>query len=96
MSTQITNDAVSDQPNAKPPGQRMMGAGPIALVALYLIALSLLDLYGLVKLWPYPTPSGEPRTKQQRVHHPHPLQQHRLRLRLHLRLPQRAHLRQQL
>lgn len=61
MSTQITNGTVSDQSNATAPGKSMMGAGPIAVLALYLIALSLLDLYGLVKLWPYPTPSGEPR-----------------------------------
>ena len=63
MSTQVTNGAASDQSNATPPGKSMMGAGSIAVIALYLIALSLLNLYGLVKLWPYPTPSGEPKAE---------------------------------
>lgn len=63
MSTQVTNNAASGQANTTPPGQSLMGAGPIAIIALYLIALSVLDLYGLVKLWPYPTPSGAPRAE---------------------------------
>ena len=63
MSTQVTNNAGADQSNPTPPGQRLMGAGPIALIALYLIAFSLFVLYGLVKLWPYPTPGGAPRAE---------------------------------
>jgi hypothetical protein len=36
-----------------------MSAGSIALMAIYLIAISVLVLYGLIKLSPHPTPSGE-------------------------------------
>ena len=61
MSTQI-NDSASDPANATPPGQRLMGFGPITFFALYLVIFSLLDLYGLVKLWPHPTPAGPPAT----------------------------------
>ena len=63
MSTSIANGTASNQTNATPPGEKMMGVVPIVFVALYLVALSLLVLYGLVKLWPHPTPSGEPRAE---------------------------------
>ena len=43
------------------PGQHRMGPGWILIVALYLVVLSILVLYGLLKVWPYPTPSGEPK-----------------------------------
>jgi len=33
----------------------------IVAVGLYLVLLSILVLYGLLKIWPYPTPSGEPK-----------------------------------
>ena len=58
MSTQNPNDAASNQANPAPPGREMMGALPITVVALYLVALSILVLYGLIKVWPHPTPIG--------------------------------------
>ena len=61
MSTPITNGAESNQTKATAPGQKMMGVGMIVFIALYLVGFSLLVLYGLVKLWPHPTPSGEPK-----------------------------------
>lgn len=54
------DDSVST-PNG--PGDRPMGPGWIAAVAIYLVVVSILVLYGLIKLWPYPTPSGETGTK---------------------------------
>ena len=50
------DDSVST-PNG--PGDGPMGPGWIIAVALYLVLVSVLVLYGLIKLWPYPTPSGE-------------------------------------
>jgi hypothetical protein len=41
------------------PGNGPMSPGWIIAVALYLVFISALVLYGLIKLWPYPTPSGE-------------------------------------
>jgi hypothetical protein len=41
------------------PGEGPMSPGWIIAVALYLVFVSALVLYGLIKLWPYPTPSGE-------------------------------------
>ncbi len=55
-----------------PPGQKPMGRGSIALLAIYLVLISLVVLYGLLKLWPHPTPSGEPRTDAQAVSTPIP------------------------
>lgn len=45
------------------PGQGPMSPGWILTVAIYLVIASIFVLYGLVKLWPYPTPSGEPRAQ---------------------------------
>jgi cytoskeletal protein RodZ len=50
------DDSVST-PNG--PGEGPMSAGWIFAVAIYLVLASVLVLYGLIKLWPYPTPSGE-------------------------------------
>jgi hypothetical protein len=50
------DDSVST-PNG--PGEGPMSPGWIIAVALYLVVVSVLVLYGLIKLWPYPTPSGE-------------------------------------
>lgn len=50
-------DERTDVPDG--PGSSRMKFGSIAAVALYLVLISALVLYGLVKLWPYPTPSGE-------------------------------------
>lgn len=58
MSTQNPTDAASNQANPAPPGREMMGALPITVVALYLVAFSILVLYGLIKVWPHPTPGG--------------------------------------
>jgi hypothetical protein len=41
------------------PGVGPMSPGWIIAVAGYLVLVSVLVLYGLIKLWPYPTPSGE-------------------------------------
>jgi hypothetical protein len=40
-----------------------MSPGWIVAVAIYLVFVGILVLYGLIKLWPYPTPSGETSTK---------------------------------
>lgn len=50
------DDSIST-PNG--PGKGPMSPGWIIAVALYLVFISVLVLYGLIKLWPYPTPSGE-------------------------------------
>ncbi len=54
------------------PGASPMSATSIVAVALYLVLFSLLDLYGLVKIWPHPTPSGEPKTEEQSTAGPAP------------------------
>lgn len=54
-------DDSTSTPNG--PGEGPMGAGWIVAVALYLVFASVLVLYGLIKLWPYPTPSGESNPK---------------------------------
>src|SRR5215213_1972467 len=41
-----------------------MKVGSIVAVAAYLVLVSAFALYGLIKLWPYPTPSGERPTDQ--------------------------------
>jgi len=75
MSTQITDTSTSststNQPE-KPPGQKLMKARWIALIAIYLLAISVLVLYGLIKLWPHPTPSGEPKETAQATASPSP------------------------
>src|SRR5687768_18056599 len=43
------------------PGEGRMEPRYIVAVGLYLVLLSILVLYGLLKIWPYPTPSGEPK-----------------------------------
>lgn len=47
--------------DGKGPGEFLMSAESIIAVAIYLVMLSVLILYGLVKLWPHPTPSGLPK-----------------------------------
>ena len=56
------DDSVSE-PNG--PGRSPMSPGWIIAVALYLVFSSVLVLYGLLKLWPHPTPSGEPKVEAQ-------------------------------
>lgn len=65
MPPSNTTDPGPDDPVSTPngPGDRPMGPGWIAAVAIYLVVVSVLVLYGLIKLWPYPTPSGETGTK---------------------------------
>ena len=65
MSTQITQTDTSSTNNPLPPGQKPMGPIWIGLVAIYLVLISVTVLYGLLKLWPHPTPSGEPRADSQ-------------------------------
>lgn len=55
------NDDDDFQEEADGPGGRHMAGPVIWIVGIYLVALSVLVLYSLVKLWPYPTPSGEPK-----------------------------------
>ncbi len=56
------DDSVST-PNG--PGEGPMGPGWIVAVAIYLVLFSVFVLYGLIKLWPYPTPSGETSAKSE-------------------------------
>jgi hypothetical protein len=68
MPTQGTKtDASSGKSSDTPagPGQSLMAPVWIAVVALYLVISSFLVLYGLLKLWPHPTPSGEPKVEGQ-------------------------------
>src|ERR1041385_1924174 len=59
MSNGNTNpDEPTDVPQG--PGSRHMKPWHIAAVAIYLVLISGLVLYGLIKLWPYPTPAGTP------------------------------------
>ncbi len=44
-----------------------MSAMWIALVAIYLVFISIVVLYGLLKLWPHPTPSGEARDDSSQI-----------------------------
>ncbi|HSE16308.1 MAG TPA: IPT/TIG domain-containing protein [Pyrinomonadaceae bacterium] len=46
------------------PGGGHMKPWWIATVGVYLVVVSALVLYGLIKLWPYPTPAGERPTDQ--------------------------------
>lgn len=62
MSTS-TKDIDKGETVGTGPGKSPMGAGAITLVAVYLVVFSVLVLYGLVKLWPHPTPSGEPKAE---------------------------------
>ena len=50
-----------DDGKASGPGEGPMTPLSIGVVALYLVVISTLVLYGLLKVWPYPTPSGEPK-----------------------------------
>ena len=62
MSTDISNNSLEpDEPHhlSEGPGSARMKARWIVAVAAYLVLVSAFVLYGLVKLWPYPTPSGE-------------------------------------
>jgi len=52
-----------DNGNATGPGAGPMSPLWIGVVALYLVVISLMVLYGLLKVWPYPTPSGEPKNE---------------------------------
>jgi hypothetical protein len=53
------------QTNPTGPGNRPMSRIAIVVVALYLVLTSVLVLYGLIKIWPHPTPSGEPKVEAQ-------------------------------
>jgi IPT/TIG domain-containing protein len=65
MSTQITGTTTlnSSTEASQPPGEKPMRAIWIALISFYLVGLSFLTLYCLVKLWPHPTPSGAARAE---------------------------------
>src|SRR5687768_11088490 len=52
-----------DNGNATGPGAGPMSPLWIGVVALYLVVISIMVLYGLLKVWPYPTPSGEPKNE---------------------------------
>jgi IPT/TIG domain len=68
MSTQITSSKASSTPTADiPPGQQPMGAAWIASIAIYLVLLSVLVLYGLLKIWPHQTTSAALPTGAQAV-----------------------------
>jgi len=78
MSTQSTPPkrtppkAPPKQTADTPPGQKPMGVIGITLVGLYLVLISVLILYGLLKIWPHPTPSGEARSDPQAASTPAP------------------------
>lgn len=55
------NDDDDFKEEAGGPGARHVAGPVIWIIGIYLVALSILVLYSLVKLWPYPTPSGEPK-----------------------------------
>jgi len=57
---------------ANGPGKGTMRPGWIVAVALYLLFISVLVLYGLLKLWPHPTPSGEAKVQSQASPSPQP------------------------
>lgn len=62
MSSNITNspDSGGDRSDApQAPGSGHMNIVSIIAVAAYLVLITGFVLYGLIKLWPYPTPSGE-------------------------------------
>jgi hypothetical protein len=56
------------------PGAGHMKPWWIVTVAVYLVLVSVFVIYGLVKLWPYPTPSGERPTDQVAATQPQPSQ----------------------
>ena len=61
MSTNNNNLPEPDGPNDEQggPGSQRMKPRWIVLVAVYLVVVSAFVLYGLIKLWPYPSPGGE-------------------------------------
>lgn len=63
IETNAASNPSSDTPNG--PGQSPVSPGWIVVVALYLVFSSVLVLYALLKLWPHPTPSGEPKVESQ-------------------------------
>jgi hypothetical protein len=69
MSTNNNDLPDPDRPNdaQQGPGSHRMKPRWIVLVAVYLVVVSAFVLYGLIKLWPYPTPSGERPTADQGV-----------------------------
>ena len=72
MSTNINDTSRTNESRPEPegPGAGHMHPGWIVAVAIYLVLVSALVLYGLIKLWPYPTPSGERPTDQAANAHP--------------------------
>ncbi|HKY27308.1 MAG TPA: IPT/TIG domain-containing protein [Pyrinomonadaceae bacterium] len=59
MPAQDNDDDIHEEQGG--PGERHMSWPVIWIVGIYLVVMSVLVLYSLVKLWPYPTPSGEPK-----------------------------------
>jgi len=58
------NNDPSRPEESEGPGAGHMRPLWIVAVAVYLVLISTLVVYGLIKLWPYPTPSGEQPTDQ--------------------------------
>jgi hypothetical protein len=73
MSSNV-NDGTSqtnEQGNSpQGPGKALMKPVWIGVVAVYLVLVSGFVFYGLIKLWPYPTPSTEPSTTDQAANSP--------------------------
>lgn len=57
------------------PGEGPMGPAWILAVSIYLVVASVIVMYGLIKLWPYPTPSGEAKVEGQATPSPTPAAQ---------------------
>jgi len=66
MSNNINNTSRSSErrDESQGPGASHMKPRWIVTVAVYLVLITTLVFYGLIKLWPYPTPSGERPTDQ--------------------------------
>jgi IPT/TIG domain len=60
---QTTTPADDQSGSPMGPGRNPMGPAAIVGLSVYLVACCLLVLYGFIKLWPHPTPSGEPKAE---------------------------------
>ena len=59
QNIEVGAGSVSSPTTPPGPGQSPMGWPWILAVALYLVVFSVMVLYGLIKVWPHPTPSGQ-------------------------------------